>query len=33
VKQAFPPALIKNYLDGGPSPYGADKKYPTKGAQ
>ena len=33
VKQVYPPALIKAYMDGGPSPYGIDKKYPTKEAK
>ncbi len=33
LKQAYPPALIKHYLDGGPSPYGTDMKYPSKGAK
>jgi len=33
VKQAYSPAVIKSYLNGGPSPYGIDKKYPTKEAK
>ena len=33
VAQAYSPTLIKAYMEGGPSPYGTDKKYPTKGAQ
>jgi hypothetical protein len=30
VKQAYSPSVIKAYMDGGPSPYGTEKKYPTK---
>ena len=33
VKQAYSPSVIKAYMDGGPSPYGTDKKYPTKEAK
>lgn len=33
VKEAYSPAVIKAYMDGGPSPYGTVKKYPTKEAK
>ena len=30
VDQAYPPSAVRDYLDGGPSPFGSDKKYPAK---
>lgn len=33
LKEAYSPAVIKTYMDGGASPYGTDKKYPTKEAK
>jgi formate-dependent nitrite reductase cytochrome c552 subunit len=30
VDDAFPPSAIRDYLDGGPSPFGRDMKYPAK---
>jgi formate-dependent nitrite reductase cytochrome c552 subunit len=30
VDDAYPPSVVRDYLDGGPSPFGRDMKYPAK---
>lgn len=30
IERAYPPKTVKRYFEGGESPYGADKKYPTR---